>query len=156
MSKVRGPLFSGDAAGTLAGGVVYSHNQFGRHVKGFSPPVQPGSLLQQRVKAFVKLAVRLWRGEYTFTYDHDKTPVDYKGIKKIFPSRGLYANQRQMWAEFRGHKLLRGYWLYMRRFLRQSHADGAQYQTPPKNGFCITGEWLTGELVTGGGYIDVE
>jgi len=126
MVKVRGPLHSTDARGTLADTITYQKSLNQMSAKSCRFKKYSRSALQARDRNWLTWSILKWRD--------------------------LPVGTKQLWYDFLDFKGLQGYHSYMRTFLGRTHAFIFQYEAPPYYGYCIVGNHYVGQFVVGGEY----
>ncbi len=141
MTRVRGPLFSISAAGTLGKSITYKKGVFGKIVRVYRRPKISKTAGQQTVRWWFQRGVWTWQGK--------------SGEHGYYFSRrgyGLEEPARDSWRLFRTVKSLFGYYAFMKRWMEKSLRGEPQYQVPPYYGFCVANEWLASFLTADGKY----
>lgn len=139
MPRVKGPLFSLSAKGTLAKTLTFKKDIDGTVVRDYVKPKIKFTPAQENRKLWFKRGVWTWRGvtgAYNYWYS------DY--------CQGLVNAMRIMYRSWTGRKGLRGFTLFMSWWLTRSIAGLPQYQHPGKYGFCMADDWVADELICNG------
>lgn len=143
MTKVRGPLFSIKAAGTLGKSITYKKGVFGNVVRNYRRPKIKKTAGQQTVRWWFQRGVWTWQGK--------------SGEHGYYFSRGCYGLEepaRAAWRLFRTVRSLYGYYAFMKRWMEKSLIGKPQYQVPPYFGFCVANEWFSNFLYADGRFHD--
>ena len=93
MAKVKGPLFSLEASGSVAKTVVYSKWKGRQYVRQHTIPLNPQSTLQVNVRTAMTLLVAYWQtlaAGVTDLYDAEGKKFNYSGFN-YFVKRGMAA-----------------------------------------------------------------
>jgi len=139
MTKVRGPLFSVGASGTLGRTITYKKGAIGSVVRDLVMPKINFTPSQETQKLWFKRGVWTWRG-VTHGYNYW-----YSGY-----CHGLEEPCRVAWRQCDRIDGLYGFYLFMRYWLERSLLGLPQYQTPPNGGFCVADEWTCDDLIVDG------
>ncbi len=139
MSKVRGPLFSISAHGTLGKALTYKKGLIGNVVRALVKPKINFTPAQEVQKTWFSRGVWTWRG-VTGGYNYW-----YSGY-----CQGLQEPAREAWRRADRVNGLYGYYLFMKYWIERSLRGLPQYQTPPNFGFCVADEWLADDLICDG------
>lgn len=124
MVKVKGPCFSVDASGTLAGGIIFQKSMGKNVVKKSSFIVYENSYLRNIQTSLLSYCVNLWHSLLWQTVDQWNNFTDYKG--------------------------LHGYHAFMRLNMKRLSSMEAEFESPPYWGFCVVGNHIVGEFYSGG------
>jgi len=128
MTRLHGPMFSVVAEGTF-GEVITYQRAFNKPVsKANRFPTYRRSPEQAQVRNTLAWAVSMWHA--------------------------LHGEKKAKWNQEIDYKGLRGYQYFIRTFLKQTYAEEYQFELPPRHGFCITGNHITGEFFTGGAFLE--
>ena len=128
MVKLRGPLFSLEAAGSLADCLTYQSINNIPIAKSLRFPTYIRTEDQAIIRDIFDKSSNVW------AIMHDP--------KKI------------VWQEHTDSQLLTGYKAFMSTFLKRTYLALWQFELPPDQGFCTTGNHNVGEFVVGGGRRD--
>lgn len=128
MVKLTGPCFSLEASGTLGDQITYQKSLKSRTARIKPIPTYSRTAGQDAVRDAVKFGVAQW---------HE-----------------LLANQQGLWGYYINPDNNSGYHAFMQQFIARTLAVVFQYQLPPNIGYCLVGEHLTGEVITGGVWLD--
>ena len=93
MARVKGPLFSLEASGTVAKTVVYSQWKGRQYVRQHTIPYNPQSALQVNVRTAMTLLVAEWQGEiqgYRDTWNTFAKQFNKSGFN-VYVARGMDA-----------------------------------------------------------------
>ena len=127
MVKVKGPLFSLEAHGSLADCLTYQDINNDQCVKSLRFPTYRRSDAQALVRdTFSWAAASFFR---------------------------LHCSKRTKWKEFTDYKGLTGYASFMHYMLKRTYLPAWQFAIPPDTGWCISGNEVTAEFLVGGGHI---
>ena len=139
MTKVRGPMFSVTASGTLGKTITYK--------KGVTGHVARINIKPKSSETADQVNVRVWfqRGVWTWQGKSDQHGYHYSSL-----CTGLQEPARKAWREFRDVKSLYGYYSFMKRWMINCFAGFPQYQVPPNYGFCVADEWYCDDLICDG------
>lgn len=126
MVRVKGPLHSTDARGTLAGSLTFQKSLNQMSGKSCKFKTYSRSYLQGRDRDWLTWSVGIWHG---------------------LPEPTVEA-----WVRYTDFKGLTGYHSFIRLFLQRTHSFIYQYEAPPHYGFCVVGNHYVGQFVSGGDY----
>lgn len=141
MPKVRGPLFSLKATGTLGKVLTYKKGVVGNVVRMFRIPRSTRNTAQNNIRIWFQRGVWTWQGK---SGDH--------GYAYSTLSYGLEEPARAAWRLFRTTGSAFGYYAFMKRWMQRAPNGLYQYQVPPNFGFCVADEWLADNLIADGVY----
>ena len=127
MVKVKGPLFSLEAHGTLDDTLTYESGKYGYYVKANNFPTYSRSPAQGVIRDTFNWCISIWHA--------------------------LPSETKQYWHDHEDYQGLIGYASFMSYMLKRTYLAVFQYESPPNFGFCITGNHIVGEFFTGGGYL---
>lgn len=127
MARVRGPLFSASASGTIGMCLTYQKILYVDAVRANPFKSYSRSQVQDIVRRTLTWSLGYW---HTMEW-----------------------NTKQLWYNFRDYKGLSGYHAWLRQFLNQTYKYYPQFEAPPYFGYCITGNHITGKFLSGGDYL---
>jgi hypothetical protein len=128
MAKVKGPLFSLEAHGSIAGCLTYWDDLNKKPcVKSLRFPTYRRSPAQASVRDTFS-----WAAKTYFNLHHIKHTA---------------------WGNYTDYKGLVGYVSFMHYMLKRTHLPTWQFELPPNQGFCTVGNHNVGEFIVGGGYM---
>lgn len=139
MPKVRGPLFSLTAKGTLGKSITYKKGAGGNIVRQHRKPKAKRTAAQIIIRTWFQRGIWTWQGK---SGDH--------GYAYSTLCYGLEEPARADWRKFRTTSSAYGYYAFMKKWMKQSLAGLPQYQVPPYYGFCVADEWLADNLICNG------
>jgi len=128
MPKVKGPLFSLEAHGTLAGCLTYQDINAKPVVKSCRFKTPNRTEQQAAIRDTFSWAVSVWHA--------------------------LHQTTKQLWYDYKDTKSLVGYAAFMNTFLHRTYLMLWQFETPAQDGFCLVGDYTTGDLIAGGPYLE--
>jgi len=143
MPKVRGPLFSLNAAGTLGKAITYKKGTAGNVVRKYYKPKGTRNAAQAIVRTWFQRGVWTWQGL-----------SDNHGYYFSRNCYGLEEPAREDWRDYRTTGNSFGYYAFMKRWISRSLKGLFQYQIPPNVGFCVADEWLANFLYANGQFHD--
>lgn len=126
MARVRGPLFSLEAHGSIAGAITYQDINSKPIVKSLRFPTYRRSTEQGIIRDTFSWCAHIW------VIMHQQKHVE--------------------WKNYRDYKGLVGYASFMHYMLKRTHLPVWQFELPPDQGFCTVGNHYVGEFNVGGGY----
>lgn len=139
MPKLRGPLFSLKATGTLGKILTFKKGVAGNIVRRHRIPKTTRNAEQDNIRVWFQRGVWTWQGK---AGDH--------GYAYSTLSYGLQEPARESWRQSRTTGGLLGYYYFMKRWMQRSLKALPQYQVPPHYGFCVADEWLADNLICNG------
>lgn len=139
MPKVRGPLFSLKAAGTLGKAITYKKGTAGNIVRKYYKPKGTRNAEQSTVRIWFQRGVWTWQGK-----------TNLHGFYYSTLCYGLEEPARAEWRTYRTTGSSFGYYAFMKRWIKRSLLGLPQYQVPPHYGFCVADEWLADDLICNG------
>lgn len=127
MAKVRGPLFSLDAHGSIGNCLTYQDINSQPCVKSLNFPTYTRSTEQGVVRDIFAWCAQVWNQ--------------------------LHSLKQTEWRAYTDYKKLVGYASFMHYMLKRTHLPIWQFELPPNQGFCTVGNHNVGEFIVGGGYM---
>ena len=127
MVKVRGPLFSIEASGSLADCLTYQNVNNQPVVKALRFPTYRRTDAQDEVRDIFSWAGEVWAEM------HDPKKIE--------------------WRNYTDYKGLVGRASFMHYMLKRTHIPVWQFELPPDQGFCTVGNHLVGKFLAGGGFM---
>lgn len=127
MPKVKGPLFSLEAHGTLNDTLTYQDINARPVVKANNFPTYRRSDDQGEIRDTFSWAIYVWHKLHPLT--------------------------QQLWRDHTDPQLLTGYKAFMSSFLNRTYIWLNQFQFPDKQGFCGVGDYTVANLITGGPFL---
>jgi hypothetical protein len=128
MARTRGPLFSVEASGSIAGAITYQ-----KSIKGFSCRRMPRHLDR---KTAPQLAQR------------------QRHLAGVRAWQDLLQTQKNIWIAYTDNDGNEGYHAFMSQYVHRTMIIMFQYELPPHTGYCLVGENLVGEFDVGGNWRD--
>ena len=128
MTEVKGPLFSLEAHGMLGDVLVYQMVNGKAVVKANTFPT------------------------YSRTDPQDLNRDIFSWCSALFYT--LHQDTQNLWRNYRNNEGLVGHSAFMQQMLKRTHQPIWQFEAPPYHGFCITGNHIVGEFLTGGDFIN--
>lgn len=142
MPKVKGPLFSITASGRIGDGITFQRHNMGHNVRTRK--------YKKKLYHEKQLFVRKWFKKAYYTWRNNVTGFGYYISAYC---TGLRENQKDIWIRSAVIERLTGINFFMSNWIKRSVISLPQYQLPPNIGFCLSGEWLAGNLIAGGIFI---
>jgi len=142
MTKVRGPLFSVSASGPIGSGVYYQKRPSGHGAQAHNYRKWVSSPGRASVGLWWRKGVAVFRGVVAGYSFYSLCYFD-----------GLNQDERNVWIRESYSVRLTGISYFMSLWLYRSFRSLWQYQDPFGTGFCLCGEWKSGDLISGGGFI---
>lgn len=127
MPKLRGPLFSLEARGTLGDCLTYQEISGVPIVKANRFPTYSRTDAQDDVRDTFSWASLTWLN--------------------------LHAPKKTTWQNYTNYRGLSGYKAFMDQFLRRTYLVIFQFELPPDIGFCVVGNHYVGEFTVGGAFL---
>jgi len=127
MVKLRGPLFSLEASGSLANCLIYQTVNNLPVCRALTFPTYSRSDAQDDVRDTFSWACGIWVLLHDVKQEAWKNYVDYQG---------LYGRKA-----------------FMSTFLKRTYLGLWQFELPPDQGFCTTGNHNVGEFFVAGGFL---
>lgn len=127
MVKLRGPLFSVEAKGSIARCITYQ------------------TINRQPVGKSLRFS----------TYSRTSAQDDVRDVFSWSASTwfALHEPKKEAWRQWEDIKKLKGYQAFMNSFLNRTWLGIWQFELPPDIGFCVVGNHYTGDFDTGGGFM---
>jgi len=126
LARVTGPLLSLEASGSVADAVTYQKGLKSRMVRKMPQRKYGRSTDQNTVRIMFNGAVTHW---------HE-----------------LLTSQQTLWKQYTDGDGNKSFQAFMHQWIIRGLDGLPQYELPPTYGYCIVGEYLVGELITGGVY----
>ena len=142
MPKVTGPLFSISASGKVGEGITYQKHNIGFNVHARLVVKDKKTNKQLEVRSWWKKGYYVWRGNVSGYGYYLGAYLD-----------GLASANRDLWHRQGIGQSLGKINYFLKLWLKRSIRGLPQYQLPPATGFCLSGEWTSGELIAGGKFI---
>lgn len=130
------------ASGRIGDGITYQRHNIGHNVHA--------RMFRKKQEHAKQLVVRKWFKKGYYVWRNNVTGFGYYISSYC---TGLIDSQKDKWKRNAVLKRMTGINYFMQGWVSRSLKSLAQYQLPPKTGFCLCGEWTAGNLVTGGKFI---
>ena len=125
MVKLRGPMFSLEAHGSIGNCLTYQDINGWPCAKSLRFMTYRRSDAQAVVRDIFAFGAQLWNA--------------------------LHDPKKDKWNAYKDYLKLTGYKSFISYYLKRSHLALWQFELPPSTGFCITGNHNVADFIAGGG-----
>ena len=124
MAYVRGPLFSLEARGSIARALTYQFDGKGYQCRKMPIPTYHRTPKQNTQRNTHKAGILAWQE--------------------------LTEEQKNLWRDYTNNDGNTGYYAFMSQWVHRAATNLFQYKLPPNVGYCLVGENIVGDIITGG------
>jgi len=139
MPKVRGPLFSAGASGSILKTITYAKHTLCNRVIAKTFRKEQQATHGNLATGWFKKGWIVWKNQ--------------AAVFNYFISNycnGLITSQQDKWKRKSFAHQLNGIAYFQKLWIKRSLKGLPQFQLPPRTGFCLCGEWVCGKLTCGG------